>query len=232
MHPKLREIVESQCPVCGADIFVFAKNCPACGSPNKTRIAGYAVVGALSALLVAMVAALVLALHGRGVSTADTDPNTPAGERIVASGADFAWLTDAMGTCEEQARQDTQTLYFLVLPLASLAKDDEQWRAKSIIDIGNAILLRSEDALEGLRSGALRLYSGRYDFRILDVGANAIYNWKPASGVTKVSTPDASAITQFKLQFQTAGSGADAPWGDPFNRQTGTCYWVNAIIGK
>jgi hypothetical protein len=230
MHPKLREIVESQCPVCGDDVFAFAKTCPSCGSPNKARIAGYAVVGALSVLLAAMVVALVLS--GHGISTADTDPDTPAGERIVASGADFVWLTDAMGTCEEQARQDTQTLYFLVLPLASLAKDDEQWRAKSIIDIGNAILLRSDDALDGLKSGALRLYSGRYDFRVLDVGANAVYNWKPATGVTKVSAGDASAITQFKLQFQTSGSGDNPPWGDPFNRQTGTCYWVNAIIGK
>ena len=202
-----------------------------CGSPNKARIGGYAVVGALAVLAAAMAVGLVLALRGHGVSTADTD--TPAGERIEASGgADFGWLTDAMSKCEEQAQQDTETLYFLVLPLASPGKDDEQWRAKSILDIGNAILLRTDDALNGLKSGTLRLYSGQYDFRILDVGANAVYKWKPATGVTKVSAPDASAITQFKLQFQTAGSGDDAPWGDPFNRQSSTCYWVNAIIGK
>jgi hypothetical protein len=231
MHPKLREIVDSECPVCGDDVFVFAGSCPACGSPNKARIAGYAVVGALGVLVVAMVVALVLALSPHGVSTADTD--TPAGERIAAaSGTDFGWLTDAMSKCEEQARQDTDTLYFLVLPLASPGSDDAQWRAKSIIDIGNAILLRSDDALDGLKNGTLRLYTGQYDFRILDVGANAVYKWKPATGVTKVSAPDASAIVQFKLQFQTAASGADAPWGDPFNRQTNTCYWVNAIIGK
>jgi hypothetical protein len=232
MHPRWRELVESECPACGDSVFVFAKHCPHCGAPNtKARLAGFSVAGALALLVVAMVVALALALSGHGVSTADT--GAPAGERIEAKGAgDFGWLTDAMTACEGQAQQDAQSLYFLLLPLASLAEDDAQWRAKSIIDIGNAILLRSDDALDGLKSGALRVYAGTYNFKILDVTANMVYQWKPATGVTKVSAPESSAITQFKLQFQTAGSKADAQWGDPFNRQTGTCYWVNAIIGK
>jgi hypothetical protein len=225
-------MVESECPVCGDGVFAFAKCCPHCGGPNKARLAGFAVAGALAALAVAVMVALVLALRGHWVSTADTS-DVPAAERIEAAGTgDLGWLTGAMDACEAQARQDTQTLYFLLLPLTSLPQDDAQWRSKSIIDVGNAILLRSDAALEGLKSGALRLYSGRYDFRILDVNANTVYKWKPATGVTKVSAPDSSAITLFKLQFQTSDADAGAQWGDPFNRQTGTCYWVNAIIGK
>jgi len=232
MHPRWRELIESECPGCGDSVFAFAKHCPHCGAPNnKARLAGFSVVGALALLAVAVAVGLVLALSGHGVTTADT--SAPAGESIEAKGAgDFAWLTDAMSACEGQAQQDTETLYFLLLPLASLAEDDAQWRAKSIIDIGNAILLRSDDALDGLKSGALRVYTGTYNFKILDVGANTVYQWKPSTGVTKVSAPDSSTITQFKLQFQTPGSEADAQWGDPFNRQTGTCYWVNAIIAK
>ena len=232
MHPRWREHIESECPECGDSVFAFAKHCPHCGAPNtKARLAGFSVAGSLALLAVAVAVGLVLALSGHGVTTADT--SAPSGERIEVKGAgDFAWLTDAMSACEGQAKQDAETLYFLLLPLASLAEDDAQWRAKSIIDIGNAILLRSDDALDGLRSGALRLYTGAYNFKILDVGANTVYQWKPSTGVTKVSAPDSSAITQFKLQFQLLGSESDAQWGDPFNRQTGTCYWVNAIIGK
>jgi hypothetical protein len=232
MHLRWREAFEIECPDCGDSVFAFAKECPHCGAPNKkARLAGFSVVGALAFLAVAVVVALAMALSGRGVTTADT--SAPAGERIEAKGTgDFAWLTDAMSACEAQAQQDTQTLYFLLLPLASLPEDDAQWREKSIIDIGNAILLHSDDALDGLKSGTLRIYGGKYNFKILDVGANTVYQWKPSTGVTKVSAPDSSAITQFKLQFQTSGSEADARWGDPFNRQTGSCYWVNAIIGK
>jgi hypothetical protein len=233
MQPSgLTEMLERECPTCGEGVSVFAKTCPHCGAPNRAWLLGAAIVGALALLVVCVVAALVMALGSRSVPTADA-PDAPAGERIEQKAAeDFAWLTTAMSECDMQARDDLDTLYFLVLPLASLANDDAQWREKSIIDIGNAILLRSDDALEGLRSGALRLYSGQYDFRVLDVTTDMTYKWKTASGVSKVSAPHASAITQFKLQFQTPGASGDAQWGDPFNRREGTCYWVNAIVGN
>jgi hypothetical protein len=231
----LTEMLESECPSCGDAVSVFAKTCPHCGVPNRARLLGPALVGALALLAVCVVAALVMALGSRPVPTAGAPdaPDAPAGERVEQKAADdLVWLTDAMTECDAQARADLDTLYFLVLPLASLAKDDPQWREKSIIDIGNAILLRAGDALQGLHSGALRLYSGQYDFRVLDVTTNATYKWKTATGVTKVSAPDASAITQFKLQFQTSGAAGATQWGDPFNRQAGTCYWVNAIVGN
>jgi hypothetical protein len=228
----LIEMLESECPSCGDAVSVFAKTCPHCGVPNRARLLGPAFVGALALLAVCVVVALVMALGSRPVPTAGA-PEAPAGERVEQKAADdLVWLTNAMTECDTQARVDLDTLYFLVLPLASIAKDDAQWREKSIIDIGNAILLRGDDALQGLRSGALRIYSGQYDFRVLDVTSNVTYKWKTATGVTKVSAPDASAITQFKLQFQTPGAAGDAQWGDPFNRQAGTCYWVNAIVGN
>jgi hypothetical protein len=227
----LTEMLESECPSCGDAVSVFAKTCPHCGVPNRARLLGPAIVGALALLVVCVVAALVMALGSRSIPTAGA-PDAATGERIEQNATeDFAWLTTAMSECEMQARGDLGTLYFLLLPLASPAKDDAQWREKSI-DIGNAILVRSDDALQGLRSGALRLYSGPYDFRVLDVTTNTTYEWKTATGVTKVSAPDASAITKFKLQFQIPGGAGEAQWGDPFNRQDGTCYWVNAIVGS
>jgi len=228
----LTEMLESECPACGDAVSVFANACPHCGVPNRAWLLGPAIVAALALLVLCVVAALVMALGSRFVPTAGT-PEVPAADRIEPTQtSDFDWLTTAMSACEGQARADLSTLYFLVLPLASLGQDDARWREKSFLRIGNAILLRSEDALQGLRSGALRLYSGQYDFRVLDVATKKIYKWKTATGVTKVSARDASAITQFMLQFQTPGASGEVQWGDPFMRQAGTCYWVNAIVGN
>ena len=228
----LTEMLESECPTCGDAVSVFAKACPHCGVPNRARLLGPVILAALALLVGSVVAALVMSLGSRPGSNAGT-PDAPDADRIEQTQTDdFAWLTTAMSACEVQARADLNTLYFLVLPLASLEKDDTLWRKKSILGIGNAILLRSEDALQGLRSGALRLYSGQYDFRVLDVTTSTIYKWQTATGVTKVSAQNASAITQFMLQFQTPGAPGEAQWGDPFKRQAGTCYWVNAIVSN
>ncbi len=224
-------MIESECPDCGDRVFIFARTCPRCGTANEARMAGVWVAGALAMLAVAIVVAVVAVLRGHPLPIAGT-PDAPVGEHVEASSAsNFGWLTAAMSECETEAMKDLDTLYFLVLPLASLPQDDAQWRAKSILEIGNAILLRSDDALEGLRSGTLRLYSGQYDFRIRD-GADTVYKWKPSIGVTKISTPDARSIATFRLQFQTSGTVGEAEWGSPFTRQSGTCYWVNAIVGN
>jgi hypothetical protein len=216
-------MIESECPNCGDKVFIFGKSCPHCGTANESRKAGMLVAGALAMLVVAVVVAVVVVLR---------TPDAPGSERVETSSTnDLGWLTAAMNECDTDAMNNLDTLYFLVLPLASLPADDEQWRAKSISNIGNAILLRSEDALEGLRSGALRLYAGEYDFRIID-GSDTIYKWKPAAGVRKISTPDAGSIASFRLQFQTSSSADGAEWGTSFPRKSGTCYWVNAIVGN
>jgi hypothetical protein len=145
----------------------------------------------------------------------------------------FGGLTNAMDECETQARADVDRLYFLAIPLVSVAKDTAQWRSQSINEVGNTILLRSDEALQGLRSGTLRLYPGSYGFRVLDTATNTVYNWKPATGATRMSGLDASAITQFKLQVKIPPSFLDAQWSDTlFYREAGTCYWVNALLGR
>jgi hypothetical protein len=145
----------------------------------------------------------------------------------------FSGLSKSMEECEAQAQADVDRLYFLAVPLVSVAKDTAQWRSQSINDMGNPLLLRADDTLQGLRSGTLRLYPGWYDFHILDVATNTVHNWKPATGATRMSALDASAITQFKLQMKIPPSVPDAQWSDTsFYREAGTCYWVNALLGR
>jgi hypothetical protein len=174
------------------------------------------LIGALALLLVAATVGTVVALG-------DHRPI------IVGPRSEFAWLTADMNGCEAEAKMDPGSLYFLVIPLTAAEEDDTAWSAKSIMNVGNAILLRSGDALDGLKSGMLVLYDGRYDFRIRDEASGTVHTWKPYVGVAKMST-DAAAPSLFKVQIQTPGSGSDLAWGSEFTRQAGTCYWVNAIV--
>jgi hypothetical protein len=144
---------------------------------------------------------------------------------------DFRWLTTAMQDCDAAAAKEPTTLYFLVIPMAAKAEEQERWRAKALNEIGNAILLTADDALDGLKSGALKISGETYAFNVRD-GANVLYNWSSSTGVARLTIPNADSIAAFNVQFQTRSRTNDAAWGNVFNHRTGNCYWVNAIIGN
>jgi hypothetical protein len=228
------EALDRECPNCGGGTFVLAKTCPHCGGPVGLQIAGMLVAGALLLLLAAIVAAVVVVLRWHRLAAA-TQTGAPADEQIAAvSTADFGWLTTAMRGCEAEAKTKTDSgaLHFLVTPLVAVAKNLEPWRAKSINDSGNGILLRADDTLDGLKSGTLRLYPADYGFSIFDQVGDAGHKWRPARGVAKFSTADAGSIATFRVQFSTPHSGSEPNWGGSFTRLDGSCYWVNAIIGN
>jgi hypothetical protein len=144
---------------------------------------------------------------------------------------DFSWLTTAMQDCDAAAAEQPRTLYFLVIPMAAKAEDQERWRSKALNEVGNAILLTSNDTLDGLESGALKISGESYAFNVRD-GANVLYNWNSSTGVARLTIPEADSIRAFNVQFQTASRTNAAAWGNVFNHRTGNCYWVNAIIGN
>jgi hypothetical protein len=192
------------------------------------------VAGALVLLLVAIVVAVVVVLRWHRLAAA-TETGGLADEQIATiSTADLSWLANAMSGCDAEAKTKTVsgTLHFLVTPLASAARDIEPWRARSINDAGNGILLRADDTLEGLKSGTLRIYPADYGFGVFDQVGNTVRKWRPLVGVAKFSAAGAGAISTFNVQFRTARGGRDADWGGSFTRQDGTCYWVNAIISN
>ena len=209
-------MITTDCPNCGNAVFILAGKCQRCGSPNRARIGVMAVAGSLLLLLVAVGIATIAYLRWDW----------------VAAPTDFTWLTAAMDQCDTEAEKTTDTLHFLVIPMTSAADDDESWKGKSLNDIGNAILLRQSDMLEGLKSGSLRLSSEQYEFQIRDETTNAVYKWSPSVGVKKFLVPDAAQVTEFKVQFKTRQKTNDAAWGNVFQHRKGTCYWVNAIIGN
>jgi hypothetical protein len=224
------QMIDSECQNCGGGTSVLARACPHCGAAVGLRMAGMMVAGALVLVLVAVVLAVVVVLRGHQLAAA-TATGAPADEQIAAtSTADLSWLATAMSGCDAEAKTNLGALHFLVTPLVAVAKDIAPWRAKSINDSGNGILLRSDDTLDGLKSGTLRIYPADYAFGIFDQVSDTVYKWRPAVGVARFSTAGAGAISTFNVQFRTSHSGGGAEWGGAFTRQDGTCYWVNAII--
>ena len=209
-------MLTTHCPNCGNTVSLFAATCRRCGTRNRTRLGALAVVGSLLLLLVALGIAAFVVLRW---------------DRIVGP-PDFTWLTKAMEECDAEAANAPETIHFLVIPLTSAAADDDGWRQKSLNDIGNAILLRQSDMLDGLKAGSLRIATEQYEFNMRDEKTNAVYKWSPSVGVKKFLIPDAGQVTEFKVQFTTQQKTDAAAWGAAFQHRQGTCYWVNAIIGN
>jgi hypothetical protein len=230
-RPGPVDLIDGECPNCGGGTLVLAKTCSKCGAPLKLRMAGILVAGALVLLMAAIVLAVAVVLRGDRLAAA-TETGAPADQLIAAEAtADFSWLASAMAGCETEAKTNAGALHFLVTPLVSVAEDIEPWRTKSINDAGSGILLRSDDALEGLKSGTLRVYPADYQFSISDQADDTVYKWRPSVGVAKLSTADAAAFASFRVRFRTVHNRAGGEWGGTFTRQEGSCYWVNPIIG-
>jgi hypothetical protein len=222
-------MVQGKCPSCGATRPIFAAHCARCGARNEIRSTGIAIAGALAALLVATAVATAVAVRGRALASST---GAPVGQSTVAVGPDEAdALKSAMDACELASSQDADTLHFLVVPLASDAKDDADWLARSPSQVGNGILLDSNDAVDALGRGALRIWRGEYDFRMRDDATSSVLRWKPTRGVASLTTADAGSISLFHVQFATPRRRADDESGSAFVRQSGTCYWVTAILG-
>ena len=197
------------------------------------------------AFLVAALAALALAALGRLIGE-----RTPANTVPVAGPAspgqlvppivqapaptappDVAAITKAMSDCDAAAARDTDSLYFLSLPLVPANRTDHDWRAVALQTIGNAyLLLSAKDALDGLRDGKLILRQNRYTFSILDSGSGATYSWTSATGMVRLQRKDSGAVKTLKLGFDFSDNQSGAQWSAEFKREPGTCYWVSALV--
>jgi hypothetical protein len=213
---------KTDCPNCGESVAIFTRSCAHCGAYNGSRRAAAAVAGSLAALVVAIgvAAAAILSWH-----------RSPGGDATEQVSEDFTWLETAMKECDDVAANAPDALYFLVIPLAAAPEDDEGWRKVSLNDLGNAVLLKANVALEGLMQGHLVVSGEQYRFNIRDETTNTVFKWSPSTGVKRFSSNEAKTIESFRVQMLTDNRSNESAWGAAFARQRGTCYWVNAIIG-
>jgi hypothetical protein len=154
--------------------------------------------------------------------------------RIVAptNNQNFGWIERAIAQCEAEAARNADTLYFLVIPVVAPDGNQQAWLAKSNGTVGGSLLLLgSQDTLDGLRAGSLRLARRPFNFSILESSTPRVYKWKPALGVHKFAIRDASAVAAFKPGFEIP-AGGETRWaeGGAITREAGTCYWTGALM--
>ena len=211
----------------------------------------------LAVLLVGALSLWRQLFHGRDVA-ADRPPPPAAGEDLGRHGAapsassgtlssssvvvavapptangspDLRAIEKAMADCDVDAAKNRDALYFLIVPAVSLTKDYTLWAPLSVGDIGTSvILLRSKDALDGLRNGSLSVYSAPYKFSIINSANETAYDWPKVTGVAKFSKLDAADIAGFRVRFGFADFVGDTPSNFRFPRDKGVCYWVSALL--
>ena len=153
----------------------------------------------------------------------------PGRSAPLAAGA-FAWLLSAMENCENDAIANPQALFFLVVPLAATGKYDQSWSARALETFGATTLFKSQDALDALNSGALRVSTEPFVFHVLDMATSDAHRWKSASGVSKLSSKEIASEGPFRVRFQTAPGDPAPEWNSVTAEGKGSCHWVFVLM--
>ena len=221
-----------RCPNCGAAVSYFAWSCPNCHRRNLPN-----PVAATAAVVAVLLAGglIVLGWHTlRGDQAAD--PQAQAGAAPGASNPaggkedDYGWVVQAMADCDVQAKHKLDTLYFLIIPVTTTGVSLPGWSPTTIGAVGDAVsLLHSSDTVIGLRNRALALYQKPLTFAVSDPRTKTVYKWKPAVGVTTLTTQDTDqpALT---LGFEAPDLGKEIEWGPTIALSRGSCYWINPLV--
>lgn len=190
----------------------------------------------LSARTTVLIAALLAAVASAAIGVRLVTKSLlalPQGRIIApANNQDFRWIQRAIDQCEAEAARNVDTLYFLVIPVLTTDGNLQAWAPKLNGTVGaSMLLLGSQDTLDGLKAGSLRLSRRAFNFSILEPSTSAVYKWKPALGVYKFAIRDANAIAAFKPGFEIP-AGGETRWADgtAIPREAGTCYWTGALM--
>jgi hypothetical protein len=184
------------------------------------------------ALIGTVVAIGVQSLHHKAERQTTSAPADASAAADPGAGStdDYGWIVKAMAECEEEAKQKSGGLHFLIVPVATTGVSLPGWSPNPIADIGNsAKLLSSSDALIGLRNRALALYQKPLTFVVSDPKTQTVYKWKPTVGVAALNTKD-SGFEDLKLGFEMPDVTDEIEWGPTIGFSKGTCYWINPLI--
>jgi hypothetical protein len=225
------ELPLGQCRNCGDAVSYFARRCPSCDAANLPN--PVATVAALG--VVVLVGGLIaLGLHlfrGKPATQTAVRPEAaPGAPANTTTEKDYGWVVKAMAECEEEAKQKTDTMNFLIIPVVSTGMSLPGWTPNPISDVGTSgTLLTSGDTMIALRNGVMGLYQKPLTFAISDTTTNTVYKWRPASGVTALRTKEPNA-GGFKLGFEAPEVGTEIEWGPVINLDKGSCYWINLLV--
>jgi hypothetical protein len=224
--------MKAHCAWCDAPTPLMAKSCPECGAANPARRTVLGIAATIAVLVPAIAIAIYAAIQWeRPLITADTpaESSLPA-QQVTGSDPDFDWLAAAMKSCDDKAVSEPGALNLLVVPLTFDAKDLEQWRRQALNRIGNAMVLPSNDMLDGLRRKTLSIAPEPYAFSVRDEKTRTVLKWNGTGGVQRLSAPGGEDIQLLSMQFRPRDKGSDEAWGNPIVHQKGNCYWVNVAF--
>lgn len=142
----------------------------------------------------------------------------------------YDWVSRTMAACEEDAVTQPATVNFLVVPLERSRRYGPELESRALETVGHTTLFGSQDALSGLKSGALRISSKHFVLHTLDTSNNVSQRWNSASGVSRLSTSDITSDGPFRIRFQTAPDEASTEWSKVTADGRGTCHWAFALI--
>jgi hypothetical protein len=192
-------------------------------SAEKRKSRFTAVAAGIFVVLLAAVAAIFAYQWSRRVA--------PERSAMLAAGA-FAWLSSAMENCEKEAIASPQSLFFLIVPLAATGKYDQSWSARKLETFGATTLFKSQDALDALNSGALRISTEPFVFHVLDMATSDAHRWNSASGVSKLSSKEIASEGPFRVRFQTAPGDPAPEWNSVTAEGKGSCHWVFVLMRR
>jgi hypothetical protein len=218
-------LLVGRCSNCGAAVSYFVRYCPRCQAANLPN-AGVTVVALLVLVLIGAAIALAVLFPPWSKWTPE---NPPQSAPKVEAADDYGWIVKAMAECEVIAKQQLEVLRFLILPLMPTGKIVTGWTPRTMGMVGDSIaLVSATDALLGLRNGVLALYPKEVTFAVKDPKTGTVYKWKPAIGVSELTTRE--RFDSLNLGFQVAEIGGEIEWGPAIGIAQGTCYWTNPVI--
>jgi hypothetical protein len=142
----------------------------------------------------------------------------------------YDWVSRTMATCEEDAVTQPATVNFLVMPLERTRRFGSQLESRALETLGRITLFGSQDALDGLKSGALRISSRNFVLHTFDTSNNVAHRWNSASGVSRLTTSDIASDGPFKVRIQTTPNDPSTEWSKVTADGRGTCHWVFALL--
>jgi hypothetical protein len=228
-----------RCRNCDAPVSYFARACSECRASNLPNPVAIGAALAAVLLLGAVIALGWKLLHRAAAPQGPSQATAPQGAVPAAPPAsdttanpkeDYGWIVQAMADCDEESKQQQDTLNFLIVPLTATAVSLPGWNPTPIGGVGDsATLLNSTDALIGLRNRAFVLYRKTLTFAVRDPQSKTVYKWKPAVGVTSLKSRD-TGLDSLTLGFEIPDLAQDVEWGLTIALTKGTCYWINPLI--
>ncbi len=189
--------------------------------------------GGVGAAVVLLGGVIILGVQVVRGGRAPSDParvDATSPDPATDTSGDYGWIVKAMAECDEEAKLQTDTMHFLIVPVTSTGLSLPGWSPSPITAVGESILLlNSSDALIGLRNRAMALYQKPLTFAVSDPETQTTYKWKPAIGVTALKTRETS-WGSLKLGFEIPDLAKEIAWGPAIHLGKGTCYWVNPLV--